>query len=164
MLLCSVYYFVWIRSYVYYLCISMAWRSICSWRRFWHDFDTMTKSIEVQILVRSFWTSISYLVRTWTTYSSSIVLKSEKKVQFKEAAHRCLHYFFPILISLREGGGIGWGLQRHRGVITPCPPPLWTRMYLPKRLCNLRKTIEVSQLLAIYCVIFHYFKSPVSVL
>ena len=163
MLLCSVYYFVWIRSYVYYLCISMAWRSICSWRRFWHDFDTMTKSIEVQILVRSFWTSISYLVRTWTTYSSSIVLKSEKKVQFKEAAHRCLHYFFPILISLREGG-YRVGTPKAQGGHHPLSPPLWTRMYLPKRLCNLRKTIEVSQLLAIYCVIFHYFKSPVSVL
>ena len=163
MLLCSVYYFVWIRSYVYYLCISMARRSICSWRRFRHDFDTMTKRIEVQILVRSFWTSISYLVRT--TYSSSIVLKSERKVQFKEAAHRCLHYL-PIHVQ-------GWApnfefycismWQFHRGVITPCPP-LWTRMYLPKRLCNLWKTIEVTQLLAIYCIIFHYFKSPVSVL
>ena len=105
MLLCSVYYFVWIRSYVYYLCISMAWRSICSWRRFWHDFDTMTKSIEVQILVRSFWTSISYLVRTWTTYSSSIVLKSEKKVQFKEAAHRCLHYL-PIHVQGSKFRGV----------------------------------------------------------
>ena len=105
MLLCSVYYFVWIRSYVYYLCISMARRSICSWRRFWHDFDTMTKSIEVQILVRSFWTSISYLVRTWTTYSSSIVLKSEKKVQFKEAAHRCLHYF-PIHVQGSKFRGV----------------------------------------------------------